>query len=282
MKATTILLLLTILFATSCHHKTGNGESYNFAAMEEEVPITRQESVTPPLPPSPSVQKQEVIKKKIIKDGRMGLKVNDLERTKGRVDSLVKSVEGYYANENLNNSDWESSYNLTIRIPSSNFERFIDALEQGDGEILYKEVDARDVTDEFIDLETRLKNKRAYIKRYTELLQKAGNVKEMLEIQEKIRRLEEEVESTTGRLKYLSDQVDYSTLRLSIFKQKEFKYSPRKRVKFSESIKQSLSKGWFGFVDFIIWFVKLWPLWIITVLLIYALRRIRRKRKQSK
>ncbi|MCT4587027.1 MAG: DUF4349 domain-containing protein [Carboxylicivirga sp.] len=282
MKQTTTLLLLALVMVTACH-QSPNYKSNEFAdlSMEEEViPITRQVSVPPP--PPPSLQTPEVVKKKIIKDGRMGMKVRNLEQTKDRVDSLVKSLDGYYSNESLNNSDWESSYNLTVRIPAAGFETFILALESGNGEILYKEVDARDVTDQFIDLETRLKNKRAYLQRYNDLLKKARNVKEILEIQEKIRRLEEEVESTTGRLKYLGDQVKYSTLRLNILKQKDFKYTPNKRDKFSESIKQSLSKGWFGFVDFIIWVVKLWPFWIIAGLIIYVFKRIRRKRKANK
>jgi len=251
--------------------------------MEEEImPITRQQEIAPPPPPIPPVNNKEVVKKKIIKDGRIGLKVTDLELTKARVDSLVKRHDAYYSNENLNNTDWESSYNLTIRIPSSNFDSFIHAIEIGNGEILYKEIDARDVTDQFIDLETRLQNKRAYLKRYQELLKKAQNVKEILQVEEKIRRLEEEIESTTGRLKYLSDLVDYSTLRLNIYKHKDFKYNPKKRDKFSERIKQSLSKGWFGFIDFLLLLMKIWPFWIIGILLIYFIKKLRKKKKQNK
>ena len=61
------------------------------------------------------------------------------------------------------------------------------------------------MTDQFIDLETRLENKRNYLKRYNDLLLKANSIKEILEIEEKIRALEEEIESATGQLKYLSD-----------------------------------------------------------------------------
>lgn len=288
MKKSIFLILLTILIITSCHQKDTYKESVAFADMEMEeeiMPITRQQKNLPPLPPTPPMEQlknEEVVKKKIIKDGRIGLKVSDLESTKTRVDSLIKRYDAYYSNENLNNSDRESSYNLTIRIPSSSFESFIHAIEIGNGEILYKEVDARDVTDEFIDLETRLQNKRAYLKRYQELLNKARNVKEILEVEEKIRALEEEIESTTGRLKYLGDLVDYSTLRLNIYKQKDYKYNPKKREKFSERIKQSLSKGWFGLIDFFLLLIKIWPFWIVTILIIYFIRKMRRDRKQNK
>ncbi|MBN2612420.1 MAG: DUF4349 domain-containing protein [Bacteroidales bacterium] len=274
------LFIFTILI-TSCHQKQTDKASYAVADISEEiVPITRQSPNEPP-PQVDQIEKQEVIKKKIIKDGRLGLRVSELENTKLRVDTLVKKYVGYYANESLNNSDWESSYVLKIRIPGANFEKFISDIETGDGEIIYKEIDARDVTDQFIDLETRLENKRNYLKRYNDLLNKANSVKEILEIEEKIRGLEEEIESTTGRLKYLSDQVDYSTLDLNISKQKDFKYNPAKRDKFSERLKQSLSKGWFGFVDFLLFIIKIWPFWIMVTLILYFWRKYKMTKKNK-
>ncbi len=140
---------------------------------------------------------------------------------------------------------------------------------------------ARDVTDQFIDLETRLENKRNYLKRYNDLLLKANSIKEILEIEEKIRALEEEIESATGRLKYLSDQVDYSTLDLTISTQKNFKYSPENRDKFTELLKQSLSKGWFGLVDFFLFLIHIWPIWIIGVLIFYAWRKYKMKSRRK-
>ncbi len=261
----------------SCRQKAS--EKFNVSKMSnveiEMSPITNSS------PPIDEIEKQEVIKKKIIKDGRLGLRVTELEKTKLLIDTLVKYYDGYYDNERLINEDWESSYNLKIRIPSTNFEKFITNVESGDGEIQYKEINARDVTDQFIDLETRLENKRNYLNRYNELLKQAKSVKEILEIEEKIRGLEEEIESTIGRLKYLSDLVDYSTLDLTITKHKDFKYNIEDRDKFSERIKQSLSKGWFGFVDFLLFVIKIWPLWIIVSLILYFWRKYKKTKTKN-
>ena len=236
MKKIIVIFLLSTLI-TSCRQNQNDKDSYAVADMEESmIPTAQQASNIPP----PPLEKQEVIKKKIIKDGRLGLKVTELEKTKVRIDTLIKVYGGYYANENFNNTDWESTYSLKIRIPCENFEKFIAEIEIGEGEILFKEIDARDVTDQFIDLETRLENKGNYLKRYNDLLKQATTIKEILEIEEKMRVLEEEIESTTGRLKYLSDLVDYSTLDLTITKPKDFKYNPGNRDKFSERLKQSL------------------------------------------
>ncbi len=272
------IFIMTILMA-SCHQSNSDQASYAVADMEEEMlPVARQ-SADAPLPPMDKIESQDVIKKKIIKDGSIGLRVSELEKAKWRMDTLIKSHGGYYANERFQNTDWESSYTLQIRIPASNFEKLIADIENGDGQILFKEIDARDVTDQFIDLEIRLDNKRNYLNRYNDLLKQAKNVKEILEIEEKIRGLEEEIESTTGRLKYLSDLVDYSTLNLTISKTEDFKYNPDNRDKFSERLKQSLSKGWFGFVDFLLFMIRIWPFWIIVTALVYLWKKFRKSRR---
>ena len=207
----------------------------------------------------------------------MGLKVAELVRTKYRVDSLVKAFSGYYANESFSNNDYESAYQLRIRIPCAGFEKFTDAVEKGEGRSVFKSIDAQDVTSEFVDLETRLENKRNYLKRYNDLLKQAKSIKEILEIEEKIRALEEEIESTTGRLKYLADQVDYSTLELTITKQKEFKYKPGKHEMFWERLKQSFSNGWSGLVELFLLLIKIWPLWLIGATVFFVWRKRKKK-----
>lgn len=276
MKKIIPVFFLAMLIA-SCNQKQSENVSYEVADMAEEMlPVKLPSHIAPP--PIDKIEKQEVTKK-IIKDGRIGLKVSELQKTKLQVDTLIKSHGGYYANESFNKSDWESSYNLTIRIPFLNFEKFISDVETGGGEIIYKVIAARDVTDQFIDLETRLENKRNYLKRYNDLLKKANTVKDILEIEEKIRGLEEEIESTTGRLKYLSNLVDYSTLDLTITQQKDFKFNPAKRDRFFERFKQSLSKGWFGFIDFLLFMIRIWPLWMIVALILFFLKKYKRTKK---
>lgn len=272
------IFIITLLI-TSCNKK--QSDNFTATSVEDRSVIAEQQYPNSSPQPVEEIELQEVTKKKIIKDGRLGIRVTDFEGTKSRIDTLINHYGGYYASEKLNNSDWEISYDLKIRIPGSNFMRFISDAENGVGEILYKEIEARDVTDQFIDLETRLENKRSYLKRYNELLSKANSISEILEIEEKIRTIEEEIESTTGRLKYLSDLVDYSTLDLTISKQKQFRYSPSKRDKFTEKLKQSLSKGWFGFVDFFLFIINIWPFWIIIAVAYYLWKKCKLKRKRK-
>ncbi|HRZ98112.1 MAG TPA: DUF4349 domain-containing protein, partial [Paludibacter sp.] len=223
----------------------------------------------------------DITKKKIIKDGRLGIKVNNLKESKTKVDTIVKNLGGYYDKESLSNNDYSTDYDLKIRVPSNRLEILIDRIEKGEGEVAYKEIDARDVTEEFIDLETRLTNKQKYLLQYQVLLKSAKSIKEILDIQEKIRGLEEEIESTTGRLKYLNDLVNYSTLELNISQKKDFKYTSEFRGNFFEKLKQSIARGWYGFVDFFLFLISNWAILILFSVLIYFWIKYRKKKKSK-
>ena len=270
-----IRLILIVLLTVSCAPKSAESslacEVTTLSALEKSETTANLEKV----------EKTDVIKKKIIKDGRLGIKVSNLKDSKINVDTLVKKLGGYYDKESLSNNDYSTDYDLKIRVPANNLEILINKIEQGEGEVSYKEIDARDVTEEFIDLETRLTNKQKYLAKYQEILKSAKSIKEILDIQEKIRGLEEEIESTTGRLKYLNDLVNYSTLELNISQKKDFKYSPENRGNFFEKLKQSISKGWYGLVDFILFILSNWAILILFSLLVYFWI-IYRKRKKSK
>ncbi len=276
--------LIFILLAMAC-----NQQKAEYVLPEEDnlqydmAQVSGNAMMTPPPPPPSPIQKTEQVnKKKIIRDGQLNIRVQNLEMAKKRIDTLTQSYQGYYANESYNNREKEISYNLKIRILADYFERFIADLEAGNGEVIYKEIEARDVTDQFIDLETRLENKRNYLKRYTALLNKANSIEDILDVQENIRRLEEEIESTLGRLKYLNDQVDYSTLSLLLLQKKDFKYRPVHQDRFTERLKQALSGGWNGFISFLILIVRLWPFWIILTAIIFLWRKIKSRKNKRK
>ncbi len=277
MKYLTILSI--IVFALSACHSSPES-NLSLADYESELaPVARQDMAK--LKDGASATNNPVEKRKLIKDGDIDLRVTNIEESKFRIDSLLKVHNAYYGKEEFYKTDYSMSYSLTIRIPNNSFDKFIVDIENGTGEILSKSIDVKDVTTEFIDLETRLKNKRQYLNRYRELLKKASTIKEILSIEEKIRLLEEEIESTEGRLKYLGDLVAYSTLNLNISKQVDYKYKPKRNTDFAQRFKKSLSGGWNGFVGFVLFLVNIWPVWFLLPLGIYLFRKIIKRMKSS-
>ena len=274
-----VFILLAILLASCGNNQKTYSDFANMEMDEEIIPITRQAGLEPP---PPSVENTYTIDKKIIKDARIGVNVEDFKEFRLALDSVIKNVDGYISSDNLDKNDYNISCNITIRVPAYNFEKFILFLENGKEKLLYKNISARDVTEEFIDIEARLRTKKEVEKRYIQLLSKAKNVKEILEVEEKLRVLREEIESKEGRLNYLKKQVAFRTINLYIIQDLEFKYQPEKEKNFFQRLFKSLDRGWKGFITFLLFLFRIWPLLIISLITFYYIRKVRKKRKLKK
>src|SRR5690606_18336536 len=110
----------------------------------------------------------------------------------------------------------------------------------------YIKVNAQDVTEEYYDLETRLKTKKEVEARYIEILKsKAKTVEEILIAEDKIRYLREEIEAVEGRLRLLKNKVGLSTIQIEIYQDAYF-------VKEKENIKKhetTISSSTWSFWD---------------------------------
>ena len=282
---------LAALFA-ACQSQSDNGAIFgayatdDCVAFEEESMPMASAKATPMMRNSMAAGgqledavEQDVTQRKLIKNGSMTLVVDNLEQTRNDVVGLIEKHGGYVSNEQYSNWEHSSSYNLTVRIPCDKFDVFVAEVEAGKGKIESKSMYINDVTAEYIDLETRLNTKRSYLERYKQLLKSAKSVQEIVSIEDKIRSLEEEIDSTVGRLKYLTNQVEYSTLHLQI-RHDDANFDPHHPDHgqgFWHRFSQSLSSGLRGLVDLAFFLVRIWPAWIIILLVLGAIRRAKRK-----
>lgn len=290
-------LLVGCLFFSSCEKKEANERTLlSDLSKSEDVSVQKSEvKFTAPVVTDEPVEEGEelkskteatqpnvvVVKKKIIRDGSISIKTKDISESKKGVESLVKSLDGYMDSEYLENTDVQIVYQLKIRIPAKNFDALLRGLENGKDEVKSKNIQARDVTEEFVDVEARIASKQTYLKRYKELLTKASTVRDMLAIEEQIRVIQEEIESRQGRLKYLNDQVAFSTLDVQMFMVKEFEYKPEPQDNFWERVKDALGLGWRATVGFFLMIFAMWPLLLVIFGVIYAVRWRKRHPKKS-
>jgi hypothetical protein len=128
------------------------------------------------------------------------------------VDQAINQVE-QIARENGGFLASRGDNAITIRVPRSRFQATLAAVEKT-GDVLHRDVRAQDVTDEYFDLEVRIKNARAMRDQLAALLAKA-NVKEAIEIERELGRVTEELERMQGQLKLLRDKIAYSTITVT-------------------------------------------------------------------
>jgi hypothetical protein len=141
----------------------------------------------------------------LIYTARVTMAVYQVEQGLVAVEKIARDNGGYLA--------LKRDKEIVIRVPRNRFE---PALAQIDkiGDVLHRDIQAQDVTDEFVDTEIRIKNGRAMQARLKILLDKA-NVKEALEIEKEMRRVTEELELLEGKLKLLKDKIAYSTITVA-------------------------------------------------------------------
>lgn len=210
---------------------------------------------------------------KIIKDGYLELEVKGIENVKRSIDTILKKYNAYYENDQYTNSEYQSNYSLKIRIKASSFDQMINNVMDIDGVVKNKNINARDVTDDYYDTESRLNSSKKYLNRYYDLLSKAKSIKDIMDIEEKIQKIQIEIDSYEGRLKYMDDQVSYSTLNLTLTENHEF-YNQSTKQHFGKKILNAFKAGGDILANIILVLITLWPLILIVVLVWMFRKRI--------
>lgn len=215
--------------------------------------------------------------RKVIKKGSLEFETTDIGSTRKTIDSTVAEHGGYIAEDREYRTGDRIVQNLVIRVPADKFDELVKKIVSAAGTVEGRSVSVRDVTEEFIDIQARLKTKKDLENRYRELLGKAETVKDMVSIEREMGKLREEIESVEGRLKYLSDQVSFSTLKVTYYQ----KISTISGLTLSR-LKSSFVAGWNNLVSFVLEMLSIWPFIIVVILGFFGIRRYRRKRKQAK
>ncbi|MBC7641447.1 MAG: DUF4349 domain-containing protein [Flavobacterium sp.] len=95
--------------------------------------------------------------------------------------------------------------NVVVRVPSQNFDIFLNEICSGIAYFDRKEISSKDVTEQYIDIDARLKAKKILEARYSELLKKANKVSEMIEIEPQLATIREEIDAKEGQLRYMKN-----------------------------------------------------------------------------
>lgn len=220
---------------------------------------------------------EEPSQQKIIREADLEFETKDLDRTYQTIASFVNTNKGYIQDDRSSKNYDRLRRELVIRIPNSSFDRVMDSIENHVDYFDVKRVFSKDVTEEFIDLEARLKAKRELETRYLALLSKANNVKEILEVERELSVIREEIEAKQGRLKYLESQVSLSTIRMEFYKT----ISQRSvvNVTYGQKIWNALVSGFNGLSYLFLGILTIWPLILIGTIFFFIFRRWLRKRK---
>jgi hypothetical protein len=290
MKSILSIITLTFLIALgSCKNNQkeisqSNDEISNIAigTISEEKSSNKAGILneSPPALCEPPLEKDQLkIPTKIIKNAFMTMELSNYNKDKQAIIALVTKCGGFISNERETNNNYSINNVLIIKIPAEKFDGTSEGIENIGKKIDSKEITLEDVTAQYIDNASRLKTKKEVLNRYMEILKKANNIDDILAVENELRTIQEEIESTEAILSQLDNQVAYSTLTLTLYK--ETGYVASKKSFFSE-IGDSISNGWHGLLSVLIGLISLWPLFIfISILVVFCYKMIVRNRAKS-
>lgn len=209
---------------------------------------------------------------KIIKTGNYTFETQSVNETYRNINRWVTQQKGFIQSDQTYRDYNRLNRNLIIRIPSEGFQSLVDSLKSGVKAFDTENIELQDVTEEFVDIEARMKAKKELESRYLQLLNKANSMKDMLEIEAQLSHIREEIEAQEGRLKYLQNRVSYSTLNINFYEVTEFVKAPS--MSFMSRLGKAFSNGFKGIGEFIIGLTTLWPvLLLITLVIFWFFRR---------
>lgn len=158
--------------------------------------------------------------RKIIQNADLSYEVADLTDAMARVDQAVAAAGGYTADSNVTGAkDNERRAHLVLRLPFSGFNTFLGRLEDL-GTLRNRRIYTDDVTAEYLDLEARITTQKEHEARLREILAQAKSLEDLIRLEQELSRVRGEIESMTGRLNFLKDQVEMSTATLDLIEVK--------------------------------------------------------------
>jgi len=169
-----------------------------------------------------------------------------------------------------------------LKIPVEKFDGVYNDIKNIDGEVIYASSFTDDVTQEYIDLESRLRNLQETEKQLVEILKTAKTVEDTLAVYEQLTSIRSQIEVLEGQIKYLDNQVDYSyitvTLRLSDVGKEitDEEWNPLGVLKTAFSSLVSFGKF---LVNVLIWLVVFSPAIAIAVVIIVLIKKNIKKKK---
>jgi hypothetical protein len=180
--------------------------------------------------------------RRVIHTATLELLVDDIEPARQALLRLVEEYKGFVAGSETGGSPGvPRSGHWTVRVPVAKYSEFVDAAGRL-GETLHVRTDAQDVTEQFVDLEARLKNKRVEEERLQEHLKSStGKLEDILAVEKELSRVRGEIEEAEGRRQKLTNLADLATVTVSLRERKG--YTPPESPAFGATVGRTFGES---------------------------------------
>jgi hypothetical protein len=228
----------------------------------------------------PVVGDRKVIKNAYIE---LEIEVGEFESTMFGLTNLAEENGGFVSNsQSYSDSEGNlTSGSVTIRIPSNKYNSVLNRVKEM-GTVKSTSSSGQDVTQEYTDLKSRLRNYEAQEEVLLDLMKQSKKVSDSLEVQRELSNVQEQIEIIKGRMQYLDDLVSFSTIDV-------YFHEPEPIAETGWGFVEALKRGLRGAVKVFNWLVAAIiitaPLWIlvgIILIIVWRVIKVRKRRKAIK
>ena len=215
--------------------------------------------------------------RKIVRTGSLNLEVADIGKSLDEIAAIASQYNGYVVSSNQRGDDDSPSGSISIRVPADKFNDALQKLKTLATKVTYENTNSQDVTEQYMDLTAQLKNYEATEAQYLELLKKADNVTDILEVQKELSNVRGNIERTKGRIQYIERTSDMSLVEVNLQKSKPIGQSTWDVGGIFKSAVDGLIVFAKVLLGILIWVLVFSPLWIIILVIIFVVIKKRKK-----
>jgi hypothetical protein len=297
-----LFLLLTSMLLSACASRAATSEIADVAPVAMEMPV--EEAGAPARDAGSGAynldEPQANPERMVIKNADLSIVVDDPTLVMDRITRLAEEMGGFVVSANLSQMRLENgkevpSANILIRVPATRFNEALDRIRSESDQLpQHENINSQDITSEYVNLESRLRNLEAAEAQLTEIMGSATKTEDVLSVYNELVSVREQIEVIKGQMQYYADSAAFSLVNVELRADEAMQplsiggWQPGGVVK--QSI-QSLINFFQWLVDFLIRLVililpvlaVLFIIFVLPVLLIvWAIRRRSRRKAEAK
>jgi hypothetical protein len=160
--------------------------------------------------------------RKIIRNANLTVEVASPGDSQRKIVSIAESHQGFVVTSESTQRPSEDrnkpeiTINLVVRVPAAQFNQVMEEIRAVGARVIQEKVTGQDVTEEFMDLEARIKNQKALESQFLEIMKRAGKVDDALSVQRELADVRTEIEKLEGRRRFLENQSSLSTINVTL------------------------------------------------------------------
>jgi hypothetical protein len=172
--------------------------------------------------PLDSAGATQAFMRKVIQNAEMTIETDKPNEGQQKIGVIAEKHGGFVViseskhNEAASQNVASTEVNVVVRVPAEKFQATIDEIRAVGGRILHEKSSGQDVTEEYIDLEARIRTKKALESQFLEIMKQAHKISDAMEVQTQLAEVRTEIERLEGRRRFLENQSALSTINITL------------------------------------------------------------------